>query len=75
MINQDTAVLMSPMAFSKRAGPLVLCQPNTAHRFPAHRISVSGIMVSDDDMAGLDSGQHVWTIVTGAERNVATLLH
>lgn len=76
MINQDTAVLMSPMAFLQR--PARWMQLLAKHRAqissaPNFGFELAVRRTSDDDMAGLDLG-HVRTIVTGAERvNVATL--
>ncbi|WP_207801624.1 AMP-binding protein [Mycobacterium uberis] len=76
MVNQDTAVLLSPMAFLQRPARWmqllgkyfgqISCAPNFGFELAVRR-------TSDDDMAGLDLG-HVRAIATGAERvNVTTL--
>lgn len=76
MVNQDTAVLLSPMAFLQRPARWmqllgkyrgqISCAPNFGFELAVRR-------TSDDDMAGLDLG-HVRAIATGAERvNAATL--
>jgi acyl-CoA synthetase (AMP-forming)/AMP-acid ligase II len=76
MVNQDTAVLMSPVSFlqrparwmqllGKHIGP-VSSAPNFGFELAARR-------TSDDDMAGLDLGD-VRAIISGGERpNPATL--
>ena len=76
MINQDTAVLLSPMAFLQR--PARWMQLLAKHRgqissAPNFGFEMAVRRTSDDDMAGLDLG-HVRAIATGAERvNAATL--
>ena len=76
MINQDTAILMSPMAFLQR--PARWMQLLAKHRgqissAPNFGFELAVRRTSDDDMDGLDLG-HVRAIVTGAERvNPATL--
>ncbi|BBX72814.1 AMP-binding protein [Mycobacterium shinjukuense] len=76
MINQDTAVLLSPMAFLQR--PARWMQLLGKHRgqissAPNFGLELAVRRTSDDDMAGLDLG-HVRAIATGAERvNPATV--
>jgi acyl-CoA synthetase (AMP-forming)/AMP-acid ligase II len=76
MITQDTAVLLSPMAFLQR--PARWMQLLAKHRgqvssAPNFGFELAVSRTSDDDMAGLDLG-HVRAIATGAERvNAATL--
>ncbi|WP_211189044.1 AMP-binding protein [Mycobacterium attenuatum] len=76
MINQDTAVLLSPMAFLQR--PARWMQLLGRHRgqissAPNFGFELAVRRTSDDDMAGLDLG-HVRAIATGAERvNPATV--
>jgi 4-hydroxyphenylalkanoate adenylyltransferase len=76
MVNQDTAVLLSPMAFLQR--PARWMQLLAKHRgqissAPNFGFELAVRRTSDDDMAGLDLG-HVRAIATGAERvNAATL--
>lgn len=76
MINQDTAVLLSPMAFLQR--PARWMQLLGRHRgqissAPNFGFDLAVRRTSDDDMAGLDLG-HVRAIATGAERvNPATV--
>ena len=76
MMNQDTAVLMSPMAFLQR--PARWTQLLGRHRgqissAPNFGFELAVRRTSDDDMAGLDLG-HVRAIATGAERvNAATV--
>ncbi|UGT94408.1 AMP-binding protein [Mycobacterium ostraviense] len=70
MINQDTAVLLSPMAFLQR--PARWMQLLGRHRgqissAPNFGFDLAVRRTSDDDMAGLDLG-HVRAIATGAER-------
>ncbi len=76
MINQDTAVLLNPMAFLQRPARWmqlmgkfrgqISCAPNFGFELAVRR-------TSDEDMAGLDLG-HVRGIGSGAERvNPATL--
>jgi 4-hydroxyphenylalkanoate adenylyltransferase len=76
MVNQDTAVLLSPMAFLER--PARWMQLLGKHRgqissAPNFGFELAVRRTSDEDMAGLDLG-HVRAIATGAERvNPATL--
>jgi acyl-CoA synthetase (AMP-forming)/AMP-acid ligase II len=76
MVNRDTAVLLSPMAFLQR--PARWMQLLGKHRgqissAPNFGFELAVRETSDDDMAGLDLG-HVRAIATGAERvNPATL--
>jgi 4-hydroxyphenylalkanoate adenylyltransferase len=76
MINQDTAVLLSPMAFLQR--PARWLQLMGKHRgqissAPNFGFELALRRTSDEDMAGLDLG-HVRALATGAERvNPATL--
>jgi 4-hydroxyphenylalkanoate adenylyltransferase len=76
MINQDTAVLFSPMAFLQQ--PARWMQLLAKHRgqvssAPNFGFELAVRRTTDDDMAGLDLG-HVRAIATGAERvNAATL--
>ncbi|ORB58080.1 acyl-CoA synthetase [Mycobacterium persicum] len=76
MINQDTAVLLSPMAFLQR--PARWMQLLGRHRgqissAPNFGFDLAVRRTSDEDMAGLDLG-HVRAIATGAERvNPATV--
>lgn len=70
MINQDTAVLLDPMAFLQR--PARWMQLLAKHRgqissAPNFGFDLAVRRTSDDDMAGLDLG-HVRAIATGAER-------
>jgi acyl-CoA synthetase (AMP-forming)/AMP-acid ligase II len=75
MVLQDTAVLLSPMAFLQR--PARWMQLLGKHRgqvssAPNFGFELALRRTSDDDMAGLDLG-HVRAIITGAERvNPAT---
>ncbi len=76
MVNHDTAVLLSPMAFLQR--PARWMQLLGKHRgqissAPNFGFELTVRRTSDDDMAGLDLG-HVLVIASGAERvNPATL--
>lgn len=76
IVNQDTAVLMSPVSFLQR--PARWMQLLAQHRAPGSSAPNFGFELavrrtSDDDMAGLDLGD-VRAIITGAERvNAATL--
>jgi 4-hydroxyphenylalkanoate adenylyltransferase len=76
MVNHDTAVLLSPMAFLQR--PARWMQLMAKHRgqvssAPNFGFELAVRRTSDDDMDGLDLG-HVRAIATGAERvNPATL--
>jgi acyl-CoA synthetase (AMP-forming)/AMP-acid ligase II len=70
MFNQDTAVLLSPMAFLQR--PARWMQLLGKHRgqissAPNFGYELAARRTSDDDMAGLDLG-HVRVIAAGAER-------
>ncbi|WP_207569096.1 AMP-binding protein [Mycobacterium decipiens] len=76
MVLQDTAVLLSPMAFLQR--PARWMQLLAKHRgqvssAPNFGFELAVRRTSDDDMAGLDLG-HVRAIVTGAERVSAATL-
>ncbi len=76
LVNQDTAVLLDPMAFLQR--PARWMQLLGKHRAqvssaPNFGFELAVRRTSDADMAGLDLG-HVRAIVTGAERvNPATV--
>ena len=76
MFNQDTGVLLSPMAFLQR--PARWMQLLAKHRgqvssAPNFGFELAIRRTSDADMAGLDLG-HVRAIATGAERvNAATV--
>ncbi|KLO31292.1 acyl-CoA synthetase [Mycobacterium haemophilum] len=76
MIVQDTAVLLSPMAFLQRPArwmQLLGKYRGQVSSAPNFGFELAVRRTSDDDMAGLDLG-HVRAIVTGAERvNAATL--
>ena len=76
MINQDSAVLLSPVSFLQR--PARWMQLMAKHSGPGSSAPNFGFELavrrtSDDDMAGLDLGD-VRAIISGGERvNVATL--
>ncbi|BBX97595.1 AMP-binding protein [Mycobacterium lacus] len=76
MINQDTAVLLDPMAFLQRPArwmQLLGKYRGQVSSAPNFGFELAVRRTSDDDMAGLDLG-HVRAIVTGAERvNPATV--
>lgn len=76
MVNQDTAVLLSPMAFLQRPArwmQLLGKYRGQISSAPNFGFELAVRRTSDDDMAGLDLG-HVRAIATGAERvNAATL--
>ena len=76
MINQDTAVLFSPIAFLERPArwmQLLGKYSGPGSSAPNFGFELAVRRTSDDDMAGLDLG-NVRAIITGAERvNAATL--
>ncbi|WP_197717873.1 AMP-binding protein [Mycobacterium basiliense] len=76
MVNQDTGVLLSPMAFLQRPArwmQLLGKYRGQISSAPNFGFELAVRRTSDDDMAGLDLG-HVRAIATGAERvNPATL--
>ena len=76
MINQDPAVLFSPVAFLERPArwmQLLGKHSGAGSSAPNFGFELAVRRTSDDDMAGLDLG-NVRAIITGAERvNAATL--
>jgi len=59
MVNQDTAVLLSPVSFLTRPARWMHCWPNIVERFllaPNFGFELAMRRTSDDDMAGLDLG-------------------
>ncbi len=76
MINQDSAVLLSPLSFLQRPArwmQLMATHPGPGSSAPNFGFELAVRRTSDDDMAGLDLGD-VRAIISGGERvNVATL--
>jgi acyl-CoA synthetase (AMP-forming)/AMP-acid ligase II len=76
MVNQDTAVLLSPMSFLVRPArwmQLLAKHRETVSAAPNFGFELAVRRTSDDDMAGLDLGD-VRLIISGSERvNAATL--
>src|SRR5258708_18090579 len=76
MVNQDTAVLLSPVSFLTRPArwmQLLAKYRGTVSAAPNFGFELAMRRTSDDDMAGLDLGD-VRLIISGSERvNAATL--
>ena len=76
MVNQDTAVLLSPVSFLTRPArwmQLLAKHRGTVSAAPNFGFELAVRRTSDDDMAGLDLG-NVRLIISGSERvNAATL--
>jgi acyl-CoA synthetase (AMP-forming)/AMP-acid ligase II len=70
MVNQDSAVLISPVSFLQRPArwlQLMAKHPGSVSATPNFGFELAVRRTSDDDMAGLDLGD-VWGIICGGER-------